>query len=297
MSDEVKPSGTLVERLKRLLGRDESETKLRESLEETIEEIIEESEAPPAEISGQERILLRNVFKLRERTAYDVMIPRADIVAVKSDLTLAALVQVMGREAHSRYPVYRDTIDDVIGMVHIKDVLAYWGTDKPFRIDDVLRKVLFLAPSMRVLDMLLEMRRTRLHLALVVDEYGGVDGLISIENLVEAIVGEIEDEHDTDELPRLQMLSDGTALVDARLTLDEFVAEFGDILTPEEREADIDTVGGLAVSLVNRVPTRGEIVTHSTGLEFEVVDADPRRVKRLKVRRRGNAAVREIPSA
>jgi CBS domain containing-hemolysin-like protein len=297
MSDEVKPSGSLVERLKRLLGRDESETKLRESLEETIEEIIEESEAPPAEISGQERILLRNVFKLRERTAYDVMIPRADIVAVKSDLTLAALVQVMGREAHSRYPVYRDTIDDVIGMVHIKDVLAYWGTDKPFRIDDVLRKVLFLAPSMRVLDMLLEMRRTRLHLALVVDEYGGVDGLISIENLVEAIVGEIEDEHDTDELPRLQMLSDGTALVDARLTLDEFVAEFGDILTPEEREADIDTVGGLAVSLVNRVPTRGEIVTHSTGLEFEVVDADPRRVKRLKVRRRGNAAVREIPSA
>jgi CBS domain containing-hemolysin-like protein len=298
MSDEQQP-GRLVGRLKRLLRRDDPESKLRETIEETIEGIIEDGESPPQEIGAQERILIRNIFKLRELTAYDVMVPRADIVAVVHDVTLPALVDVIRREAHSRYPVFRATIDDVVGMVHIKDVLAYWGAEKPFNIYDLLRKVLFVAPSIRVLDLLLEMRKTRLHLALVVDEYGGVDGLVSIEDLVEAIVGEIEDEHDTDESPKLQRLADGAWLVDARLPLESFEAEIGSVRTEEEREADIDTIGGLVVSMAGRVPTRGEILTHPSGLEFEIVEADPRRLKRLRVRKRddGDKAKSEAPAA
>ncbi|MBL8698616.1 MAG: HlyC/CorC family transporter [Alphaproteobacteria bacterium] len=276
---------TLRDRLRRLLRRDDPEAKLRESLEETIEEIIEGGEATPVEIGAQERVLIANVFKLRERTAYDVMIPRADIVAVPHDVTLPALVDIIRREAHSRYPVHRGTVDEIVGMVHIKDVLSYWGSEKPFAIDDVMRKLLFVAPSMRVLDLLLEMRKTRLHMALVVDEYGGIDGLVSIEDLVESIVGEIDDEHDTDEAPRVLKLNDGAWMIDARLPLDDFESEVGAVRTDAERDADIDTVGGLVVALAGRVPARGEVITHPAGVEFEVVEADPRRLKRLRVRR------------
>ncbi len=284
MSDD-RPEATLRERIRRLLRRDDPEAKLRESLEETIEGIIEEGETPPLEIGAQERVLIRNIFKLRERSAYDVMVPRADIVAVPHDVTLPALVEIIRREAHSRYPVHRGSLDDIAGMIHIKDVLAYWGAEKTFAIDDVMRKLLFVAPSMRVLDLLLEMRKTRLHMALVVDEFGGIDGLVSIEDLVESIVGEIEDEHDTDESPRVQKLPDGAWLVDARLPLAEFEETVGTMRTGDEKDADIDTVGGLVVSLVGRVPARGEVLAHSSGVQFEVVDADPRRLKRLRVRR------------
>jgi CBS domain containing-hemolysin-like protein len=176
-------------------------------------------------------------------------------------------------------------------------VLAYWGSDKPFAIEDVLRKILFVAPSMRVLDLLLEMRKTRLHLALVVDEFGGIDGLVSIEDLVESIVGEIEDEHDTDESPSVQKLPDGGWMVDARVPLDAFEAEVGALRSEEEREADIDTVGGLVVAHAGRVPARGEVIAHPGGVEFEVVDADPRRVRRLRVRRRPAAEGGAPPGA
>ena len=282
---ETTEGGKLVERIRRLIKRRDPEAKLRETIEETIEEIIEEGETPPAEIGAQERVLLRNIFKLRERTAYDVMIPRADIVAVPADVTLPQLVEIGRREAHSRLPVYRGTVDDIVGMVHIKDVLSYWGAEKPFHLDDVLRKVLFVAPSIRVLDLLLEMRRTRIHLALVVDEYGGVDGLVSIEDLVEAIVGDIEDEHDTDEGPGLADEPDGALIADARVPIDAFEARLGEIRTAEEKQADLDTIGGLVVALAGRVPTRGEIIAHPSGLEFEVLEADPRRLKRLRVRK------------
>jgi CBS domain containing-hemolysin-like protein len=286
MSDDQRQEPTFGARLRRLLRREDPEAKLRESLEETIEEIIEEGDTPPAEIGAQERALIRNILKLRQLTAYDVMVPRADIVAVAHDVALPALVETIRREAHSRYPVYRGTTDEIVGMVHIKDVLAYWGAGKPFAIDDVLRKILFVAPSMRVLDLLLEMRKTRLHLALVVDEFGGIDGLVSIEDLVESIVGEIEDEHDIEERPGVQAQPDGAWLVDARLPLDELEAAIGPLLTDAEREADIDTTGGLVVALAGRVPARGEVIAHPGGAEFEILDADPRRIKRLRARRR-----------
>lgn len=285
MSDD-RTETTLRDRLRRLLRRNDPDAKLRESLEETIEEIIEGGDSSPVEIGAQERVLIANVVKLRERSAYDVMIPRADIVAVPHDVTLAALVDIIRREAHSRYPVYRGTVDEIVGMVHIKDVMSYWGSDQTFTMDAVMRKLLFVAPSMRVLDLLLEMRKTRLHLALVVDEYGGIDGLVSIEDLVESIVGEIDDEHDTEEAPRVLKLNDGAWMIDARLPLDDFEAEVGAVRTDAERDADIDTVGGLVVSLAGRVPARGEMLAHPSGVEFEVVEADPRRLKRLRVRRR-----------
>jgi magnesium and cobalt transporter len=290
MSDDQRQEPSFGARLRRLLRREDPEAKLRESLEETIEEIIEEGDTPPAEIGAQERALIRNILKLRQLTAYDVMVPRADIVAVAHDVALPALVDTIRREAHSRYPVYRGTTDEIVGMVHIKDVLAYWGADKPFAIDDVLRKILFVAPSMRVLDLLLEMRKTRLHLALVVDEFGGIDGLVSIEDLVESIVGEIEDEHDIEERPGVQAQPDGAWLVDARLPLDELEAAIGPLLTDEERGADIDTTGGLVVALAGRVPARGEVIAHPGGAEFEILDADPRRIKRLRARRRAPGA-------
>jgi CBS domain containing-hemolysin-like protein len=278
MSDSARG---LVDRLRSLIRPRAAESDLREA----IEELIEDSPTAPAEFDARERELLRNILKLREITTYDVMIPRADIVAVPHDVTLADLVQKLARESHSRMPVYRGTLDDIIGFIHIKDVITFWGGTKEFRLDDIVRRVLFVAPSMRVLDLMLEMRKTRIHLALVVDEYGGIDGLVSIEDLVEEIVGEIDDEHDVDEGPRLVKEAGGAFIVDARLPLGEFEETAGPVLTAEERQADLDTVGGLVVSLAGRVPGRGEIIAHPAGIEFEVLDADPRRVKRLRVRR------------
>ena len=272
---------------RRLTDRLRSMFRLRADtdLRETIEELIAESSAAPAEFDARERELLRNIFKLREISAHDVMVPRADIVAVAYDTSLADLVKKMAKESHSRLPVFRESLDDIIGLIHIKDILQFWGVERPFKIEDVLRRVLFVAPSMRVLDLLLEMRKTRVHMALVVDEYGGIDGLVTVEDVVEEIVGEIDDEHDVDGGPNLIPEPSGAFLADARLPLDEFEAKFGPVLTPEEREANLNTLGGLVVSWAGRVPGRGEVVSHPGGLEFEVLDADPRRVKRVRVRR------------
>jgi CBS domain containing-hemolysin-like protein len=260
---------------------------LRETIEEIIEE-IEETESEKASatpISDDERIMLANLLKQRHRTAYDVMVPRADIVAVEVGTGLQELLKVMSKVGHSRLPVYRGTLDDVVGLVHIKDVLPRAGKAERFKLQSITRRVLFVAPSMRVLDLLLEMRESRVHMALVVDEFGGIDGLITIEDLVEEIVGEIEDEHDVDEGPRLTTRSDGSLVADGRTTVEEFEERVGPILSDEEREEDIDTLGGLVAALAGRVPTRGELLVHSpSGISFEVIQADPRRVKRLRVR-------------
>ncbi len=279
MSDSGQRS--FAERLRAMFRPRGAESDLRE----TIEELIAESPSAPQEFDARERELLRNIFKLREISAHDIMVPRADIVAVPHDTELPALVQKLARDSHSRLPVFRETLDDIAGFVHIKDVLPFWGSGKPFKLDDILRRVLFVAPSMRVLDLLLEMRKSHVHMALVVDEYGGIDGLVTIEDVVEEIVGEIEDEHDVEEGPKLVPETGGSYLADARLPLDEFEAEFGPVLTAEEREADLNTLGGLVVSSAGRVPGRGEVITHPAGLEFEILDADPRRLKRVRVRR------------
>ncbi len=230
------------------------------------------------------RALIRKVLRVSDLAVRDVMVPRADIVAVEIGTSRDELIRLMADQAHSRLPVYRGTLDDVLGMVHIKDVLASIARKETFDLARIIRKVLFVAPSMRVLDLLLQMRVDRTHMALVVDEYGGIDGLTTIEDLVEQIVGEIEDEHDVDEGPRLVARPDGTLVADGRVTVREFEDHVGPVLTAEERADDIDTLGGLVFSLIGRVPTRVEVIRHRpSGIEFEILDADARRIRRLRV--------------
>jgi magnesium and cobalt transporter len=181
-------------------------------------------------------------------------------------------------------PVFREQLDDIAGMVHIKDVFAWDGKPEAFRLEAVLRKPLMVAPQIPVLDLLLQMRVARVHLALVVDEYGGIDGLLTIEDLVETIVGDIADEHDEPDLPMVVERADGTLDLDARMKVEDFEARVGPLLTEEERDADIDTVGGLVFTLAGRVPARGEVISHDSGTEFRVLDSDARRIRRLRAK-------------
>jgi CBS domain containing-hemolysin-like protein len=254
---------------------------LRDSIEELIEQ--EGTGAPPGPGAGDEITLMRNILNLHGLTVYDVMVPRVDIIAVDAETSLANLVRLMSDEAHSRIPVYRATLDDIAGVVHIKDVLACWSRDDATTLGQILRPVLFVAPSMPILELLLQMRVSRKHLALVVDEFGGIDGLVTIEDLVEEIVGEIEDEHDEDETPSLVPRDEGGFDADARVSIKDFEEEAGAILTSAERDEDIDTLGGLVFFLAGRVPSRGEVIRHGSGVDFEVVEADPRRVRRLRI--------------
>jgi CBS domain containing-hemolysin-like protein len=184
---------------------------------------------------------------------------------------------------HTRLPVYRDNLDDVIGMVHIKDLLPYWGDGAEFKLEPLIREVLFVPPSMRILDLLLQMRDTGVHMAIVVDEYGGTDGLATIEDLVEEIVGEIQDEHDKILPPQIVELPNGALEADARVEVEELERRLGIELLDAERREDVDTLGGLLFTLLDRVPARGEIVRHPAGVEFAVLEADPRRIKRLRI--------------
>ncbi len=252
------------------------------TVREVIEELIEEVDDDSTQIGADQGALIVNILKLHELTAEDVMVPRADIVAADIDSGLDELVNVMAQEAHSRLPVYSAQLDNVTGFVHIKDVLVSVRSTPRVLVKDIVRDILFTAPSIRVLDLLLEMRARRTHMAIVVDEFGGVDGLVTIEDLVEEIVGEIEDEHDTDG-PSVIRRPDGSILADARTEIKELEKLIGEFATDEERE-EIDTLGGVVFKLIDRVPRRHEVIAHPSGLEFEIVDADPRRVKRLCVR-------------
>lgn len=279
-------------RLQGLLRKREAE-----SVRDRMEELIEEREEQRRDGNGhgedrdafdaQERAMLGNVLKLRDKTAYDVMVPRADIMAMPEDFTLEQAIRLIQRDGHSRYPVFRGQLDEIVGMVHIKDVFAAVGREGPFDLKAILRKPLFTVPSVPVLDLLLQMRQARVHLALVVDEYGGIDGLVTIEDLVETITGDISDEHDEDLPPHMVERPDGTIELDARMPVEAFEQKLGAVLTEEERAADIDTVGGLVFTLAGRVPARGELVSHPSGLEFRVLEADPRRIRRLRVRKPG----------
>ncbi len=226
----------------------------------------------------------------------DVAIPKADIVAVSVDATKSELVEAFRETGFSRLPVYDGTLDTPLGMVHLKDfALSYGfngGSDKAVDLRGLLRPLLFVPPSMSIGVLLTRMQAERRHMALVIDEYGGVDGLVTIEDLIEEVVGEIEDEHDTDEDRLWVAETPGQYLALAKTPLDEFEAETGLRLTEAEEvdEEEIDTLGGLVFMLAGRVPVRGEVVQHPSGLEFEVVDADPRRIKRLRLRLKSGAS-------
>lgn len=253
-------------------------------LRENLSELIEESEGGEDQFNREERLMLMNILKLHRLRVDDVMVPRADIVAIEAGAELERVVEVMREAFHSRMPIYQDTLDNVLGFVHIKDLLSYWGDRESFSLIEVSHDLLCVPPTMSVLDLLLRMREGRIHMALVIDEFGGTDGLVTIEDLVEEIVGEIEDEHDQIEPPQLVEEPDGSLIADARTDIDEFEAHVGLDLLPEDRDEDVDTLGGLVFSLAGRVPQRGEVIFHPSGLEFEVLDADPRRVRRLRVR-------------
>ena len=287
-------------------------TPLRTVLEEALGQ--DENEG---NFTQQERAMLRNILRFGGLRVEDVMVPRADIRAIEDNATLSDLVEVFDNAGHSRIPVYHDTLDDPRGMVHVKDFM-HWITTTAQRgspdqmqkgqstlrlvssedlslqlgavtLDltvgeaEILREVLYVPPSMSVVDLLLRMQSTRIHMALVVDEYGGTDGLVSIEDLVEEIVGEIEDEHDIANGPLISVHSQLGLIAAARTPIEDLENYLGVSLITETQDGDVDTLGGLVFSLAGRVPVKGELVRHPAGLEFEVLEADPRRIKRLRI--------------
>jgi CBS domain containing-hemolysin-like protein len=304
-------------RLKSRLGF-KSTASIRDDIEDALE-----TPGTGAEFSAQERAMLRNILSIRTVRVVDVMIPRADIVAVSASITLADLLRVFRTQGHSRIPAYGETLDDPKGMVHIRDFLDYMtaraesGAPKSRRKKDIatldlglvdlstmleatklLRPVLYAPPSMPAMDLMLRMQATRTHMALIVDEYGGTDGLVSIEDLVEMIVGDIEDEHDSESGPLIVADVGGLSFVaDAKAGLDEVAEAVGIDVAADDAATDVDTIGGLIVTLAQRVPARGEMIPGPLGLEFEVLDADPRRIKRVRIHRRNGpagAAVSEL---
>ncbi|MEM6622819.1 MAG: hemolysin family protein [Pseudomonadota bacterium] len=241
-------------------------------------------ESSPAELT-----MVSNIIRLRELRVLDVMTPRADIVAIPEDATLEEVIGVFQGGSLSRLPVYRETLDDPQGFVHLKDLALNFGfgcaedaTD--FHLDAYVRPALFVPPSMRIAALLQKMQGDRVHMALVIDEFGGVDGLVTIEDLVEQIVGDIEDEHDARDAAEWTEDKDGSWLVQARADVREFQEAAGLSLLTEDWEEEVDTMGGLVFMLANRVPTRGEVILHPDGYELEIVDADPRRIKRVRLR-------------
>ncbi len=251
--------------------------------QESLEELIEEEEDISEQITPEERDLLMNLLRFGNLNAEDAMVPRPDIVAVEESATLEEIVESIKQSGHSRMPVYRDTLDEVVGMVHIRDVMSFWGDAKKFQLPQIVRPMLFVPQSMPVIDLLAKMRTSRLHMAVIVDEYGGTDGLVTIEDLVEEIVGEIEDEHDVTPAPILSISPDGVVEADARTEIEALETHFGLTLRDGELDEDIETVGGLVLRLAGRVPHRHDRLNHPAGLIFEIVDADPRRVKRVRV--------------
>jgi len=261
--------------------------------------------------SPQERTMLTNILALRGRRVDDVMIPRADIITVQQDISLGELIKVFEGAGHSRLVVHNDTLDDPVGMVHIRDVIGYMvrraqqgaaksKRKKPFpagldlkAIDlsvplaeaKIIREILFVPPSMPALDLLAKMQATRIHLALVIDEYGGTDGIVSIEDVVEEVFGEIEDEHDEDETPRIMRQPDGSFLADARAPLEDVVATVGPEFDIGDIGDEVDTLGGYVMTRAGRLPTRGQVVPGPGDFEIEVLDSDPRRLKRVRITR------------
>ena len=284
--------------LERLLARFGlgEEPDLREVIEDAL---ARGKEAGGDTFSAQERAMLRNILRFGKLTVEDVMVPRADIIAVEDTITIAELLRVFREAEHSRLPVYNETLDDPRGMIHIRDLMSWITTaaeknattldlaavdlGKTVGAINIVREILYVPPSMPVLDLLLRMQSSRLHLALVVDEYGGTDGLVSIEDLIEEVVGEIDDEHDVAEEPLIREDARHGFIADARTPIETLEQRFGIELLSPEQEEDIDTIGGLVFALAGRIPARGERVHHPSGIEFEVLDADPRLIKKLRI--------------
>jgi CBS domain containing-hemolysin-like protein len=290
-----------VQRMKNRLSRPRDKG-LREDLQSVIE--THEAQNPGEELGSETKSMMRNLIAFSDLRVDDVMVPRADILAIEDTATMRELLVKFNEANHSRLPVYRETLDDVVGMIHVKDFMR-WMTVKGAKVKaktrlssisvsatdlsltvkqtGLYREVLFVPPSMPATDLLLKMRADHMHLAIVVDEYGGSDGLVSIEDLVEEIVGDISDEHDTDDETLIKRQNDNTYVTDARVLISEVDKLLGVDLLSDEEEDEADTLGGLIIEVAGRVPARGEVIKHPSGLEFEILQSDPRRIKRIRI--------------
>jgi CBS domain containing-hemolysin-like protein len=267
--------------MRHLLFGEDSEPTLREEIEDAIDE-AEDSRPVAGDLSPAERQMLRNLLHFGEQTAGDICVTRGDIIAVPSGISFDELVRAFADAGHSRLPVYGESLDAVVGMVHIKDVfMASVDATRDRSIGALMRDPLFVPESMGVIELLARMRTQRMHLAIVVDEFGGTEGLVTIEDVVEEIVGEIEDEHDEAERGMLTMLDDGLWEADARLELEE-LAEAVDARLSSDKD-EVDTVGGLVFLLAGHIPHKGECVTHPSGWKLEAIDSDPRRIIRVRL--------------
>lgn len=283
--DEVEdgPGASLFTRLFGFWAKPVSDEALAEALENG-------GGAAAAHLSRARREMIERVIAFDEKRVEDVMAPRADIVALDIDTPLDRLVRAFAKAGHSRMPIYRHDLDDPQGMAHLKDVIELIADPEKAKAIDgpilkaIRREVLYVPPSMRVTDLLLKMQASRIHMALVIDEYGGTDGLVTIEDLVEEIVGDINDEHDDEEAPTIRPHPSGGWEADARVELEE-IAEATDVTLVADDD-EVDTLGGLVFALAGRVPQRGEVLSHPSGLDFEVTEADPRKLRKIRIRRR-----------
>jgi CBS domain containing-hemolysin-like protein len=267
--------------MRALIFGDDGETTLRDEIEEAIDE-AEESRPVAGDLSPAERQMLRNLLHFGERTAGDIAVTRGDIIAVPSTISFDHLVRAFADAGHSRLPVYGESLDTIVGMIHIKDVFeAQVEPDRDRSLQSLMRNPLFVPESMGAIDLLARMRAERTHLAIVIDEFGGTEGLVTIEDVVEEIVGDIEDEHDIAEVGMLTLLDDGLWDADARLELVELAGTVDPRLSSADDE--VDTVGGLVFLLAGHIPAKGECVTHPSGWKFEAVDSDPRRIIRVRL--------------
>ncbi len=255
-----------------------------ESLRETIEELIQETpEESDSSLNEEEKTLLSNVLALRDLTVEDAMVPRAEIISVEDTITREEFTKIMAQHPFTRVPVFHQNLDDLKGFVHVKDI-ALLSAKKKFDLSKVVQPVLFVPPSMRLIDLLLQMRATLIPMAFVVDEYGGVDGLVTAWDIVREILGDLQEDHTPEVSAMIAKSKDGSYQVDARLEIEEFEKEIGPLLTDEEREEDIDTIGGLVLYLAGRMPDRREVFAHDSGAEFEILEATPRRIHRVRVK-------------
>ena len=258
----------------------------KEELKNVIEDLIDENKSSTEKIDDGTKNIFKNVINLSDKCIEDVMIPRADIDAVSSDIKIDKLITFINKTKHSRIPVFQENLDKIIGMIHIRDLFEKVNNKKKKEnlspSKTITRKILFSSPSMKILDLLLKMRSEQIHMSIVVDEFGGTNGLVTIEDLVEEIVGEIKDEHDFEEIEEIKKISKKTYDVSARLPVEDLEKKIGGYFTDEEKE-DIDTVGGLVFNLLGKIPSRGEVINHKSGLEFTIRDADTRKIKRILV--------------
>ena len=268
----------VIKKLAKFLFHSSEQGNLRESIQDAIEE---SSNGAGSNLTSKEKTILENILTINKLKAYDIMVPRADIICASHNASFDDLIKIINAESHSRIPIYRKDLDDVLGMIHIKDLIKLTSKEMQnnFDLKSLLKEVLFIPPSMPVLNILLKMQSTKLHMALVIDEHGGTDGLVTIEDLVEEIVGEIQDEHDNEEITEFKKINDTTFVADAKMELSEFQKKTGIIFN----SVTIDTLGGYVFSMINRVPQKGEIIKSDPAYTFEVLDADPRKIKILKI--------------